>query len=154
MNKVFLIGNLTKDPEIRSTQAGKKVASFSIAVNEGKDGTGQEVVQYFNVTAWDRTADIVESYVKRGHKICVIGKLKNRSWDKPDGTKAYATDITADQIELLTSRVEAERINQTTGSTPPTSGQSTTKAKPAETNNIHAELPEIDIDSINIQMPF
>lgn len=153
MNKVFLIGNLTKDPEIRSTQGGKKVASFSIAVNDGKDAAGQDIVQYFNITAWDRTSDIVESYVKRGHKICIIGRLKNRSWDKPDGTKGYATDVTADQIELLTSRVEAERISQTQPATPTQPNQSS-PSKPAQTSQQAPELPEIDIDSINIQMPF
>ncbi len=148
MNKIFLIGNLTKDPEIRSTQGGKKIASFSIAVNDGKDSSGQDIVQYFNISAWDKTADVVENYAKRGHKICIVGRLKNRSWDKPDGTKAYATDITADQVELLTSRAEAERINQSQPNT------STSSPATNNTQSRQADLPEIDIDSINIQMPF
>lgn len=108
MNKVFLIGRLVKDPEVRTTSTGKKVASFSIATSDGKDQNGQEITQYFNCTAWEKKAEVIENYVKKGHKVAVIGKLQNRTWDKPDGTKGYATDILAVEIEMLTGKMEAE----------------------------------------------
>ena len=147
MNKVMLIGNLTKDPEIKTTTTGKKVASFALAINDGKDQNGADVVQYFNLNAWDKTADVIEKYVKKGHKIMASGRLKNRSWDKPDGTKGYATDITVSDIELLTSRADADRINTQAPSTPSTSSKSSN-------DDNGGSVPEIDIDSINVQMPF
>jgi single-strand DNA-binding protein len=149
MNKVMLIGNLTKDPEIKTTATGKKVASFSLAINDGKDQNGTEIVQYFNLNAWDKTADVIEKYVKKGHKIMASGRLKNRSWDKPDGTKGYATDITVSDIELLTSRTDADRINSQAPSTP-----STTPKPNSNDEDTSGSIPEIDIDSINVQMPF
>lgn len=155
MNKIFLIGNLTKDPEIRSTSTGKKVASFSIAVNEGKDANGQEVVQYFNLSAWEKLAEIIESYVKKGTKVAAIGRLQNRSWDKPDGTKGYATDVVVRELEILTSRADAERMaqqTQTDGSESMESGS--VQAKKIKKSDSEGELPEIDVDSINVQMPF
>ncbi len=154
MNKIFLIGRLTKDPEVRVTQTGKKVASFAIAVDDGKDSNGQKISQYFNCSAWDTLADIIESYVKKGHRISVIGKLQNRSWDKPDGTKGYATDISVREIELLTSKAEADTLQATSPSE--SSANEETQSKPAKskTKEIKEELPEIDVDSINVQMPF
>ena len=148
MNKVFLIGNLTKEPEIRSTPAGKKLASFSLAINDGKNPTtGQDIVQYFNCTAWEQKADVIEKYVKKGHKVCVTGKLQNRSWDKPDGTKAYATDILVTELEMLTSKNDADRINAM-----PQTDNASSPSKPSVAKE--DDLPEIDVNSINVNMPF
>jgi single-strand DNA-binding protein len=165
MNKVMLIGNLTKDPEVRTTTTGKKVVSFSMAINDGKDATGKEQVQYFNLTAWDQRADILEMYVKKGHKIAIVGRLANRSYQRQDGTTAYTTDITVTELELLTSRAEAERLaasapaNPTGGSD--NSGSTDNKpsgdSKPSTKSNPKEEqLPEIDINNmdLNVQMPF
>jgi single-strand DNA-binding protein len=159
MNKVIIIGRLTKDPEIRVTQSGKKVASLSIAVDDGKDANGQKLTQYFNASAWDVLAERFESFVKKGHRVCVIGKLQNRSWDKPDGTKGYATDVQVRELELLTSKSEADSMEQGSSDTEqhqaPTN--KTTASKPANKKKEESpdeELPEIDVDSINVQMPF
>lgn len=153
MNKVIMIGRLTKEPEVRVTQTGKKVASFSIAINEGKSAQGNELVSYFNLNAWERTADIVENYAKKGTKVAVVGRLQNRSWDKPDGTKGYATDIVVSELELLSSRAEETgsygNNESDTSSAPATK---TTKAK--KQDGEEEKLPEIDIDSMNVQMPF
>jgi single-strand DNA-binding protein len=159
MNKVFIIGRLTKDPEIRTTSTSKKVANFSIAVNEGKDANGQDKVQYFNLSAWDRLAEILESYVKKGTRVACIGSLQNRSWDKPDGTKGYATDISVREIEILSSRTESEAMADSMPSTPATGndeGNSDTvaPAKKPTTEKKDDTLPEINVDDINIQMPF
>lgn len=148
MNKVFLIGRLTKDPESRVTSSGKKVVSFSMAINEGKSREGSELVSYFNVTAWEKLGEIVENYARKGTKVSVVGRLQNRSWDKPDGTKGYATDIVAQEMELLSGR----------GETDSSGAPEQQPAKPATKSNKKDEpedkLPEIDIDSMNIQMPF
>jgi single-strand DNA-binding protein len=152
MNKVFLIGRLVKDPEIRTTSTGKKVASFSLAISDGKDANGQEITQFFNGSAWERLAEIIESYVKKGTKVAIFGSLKNRSWDKPDGTKGYATDILAREMEILSSKNESSD----TGSAPTasSSSNSTSKAPAPKDEKEHDDLPEIDINDINIQMPF
>lgn len=152
MNKVFLIGRLTKDAEVRVTQTGKKVASFSIAVNDGKNSQGQELVQYFNLSAWEKTAEIIELYVKKGTKVAVFGRLQNRSWDKADGTKGYATDILVSELEILSSKAEGEAY---TAQNPTTN--ETTKPASSKSENKKAkddELPEIDVESLNVQMPF
>jgi single-strand DNA-binding protein len=153
MNKVILIGNLTKDPEIKVAPSGSKIARFSIAVNEGKNKEGQELVQYFNLTAWERLAEIVEMYVKKGYKVAVTGKIQNRSWDKPDGTKGYATDIRVSELEILTSKNEAQRINPET-SQPTNNNQSNSQNNHKNEEMEDEKLPEIDVDEINVSMPF
>jgi len=134
MNKTILIGRLTKDPEIRVTQTGKKVASISIAVSDGKDQNGQQVSQYFNCVAWEKLADVMEMYTPKGTKVCVSGKLQNRSWTKQDGTKAYATDILVNELEILSSKSEKESQQKQT--------------IPSQ------KIPEIDVADIDVSMPF
>jgi single-strand DNA-binding protein len=151
MNKVFLIGRLVKDPEIRTTSTGKKVASFSLAISDGKDQSGQEITQFFNGSAWERLAEIIEMYVKKGTKVAIFGSLKNRSWDAPDGTKRYATDILAREMEILSSKNES---NGDSVPTPPNDDSSAPAPKKAKEEKVNDELPEIDINDINIQMPF
>lgn len=152
MNKVFLIGRLVKDPEIRTTTTGKKVASFSLAISDGKDQNGQEITQFFNGSAWERLAEVIEMYVKKGTKIAVFGSLKNRSWDKQDGTKGYATDILAREMEILSSKNESS--NDSVPTSPSSDDSSMSTPKKAKEEKVNDELPEIDINDINIQMPF
>lgn len=161
MNKVIVIGRLTKDPEIRTTSTGKKVANFSIAVNEGKDMNGNDRVQYFNLSAWEKLAGILESYVKKGTRVACVGSLQNRSWDKPDGTKGYATDISCRELEILSSRSESEAMAGASGgqaapsstpSAPAPSGPGDQTPPPSPKKD--EVLPEINVDDINIQMPF
>jgi len=149
MNKVFLIGRLTKDPEIRVTQTGKKVASFSIAVSDGKDQNGQELTQYFNCSAWERLAEIIEMYTPKGTKVCVIGKLQNRSWDKPDGTKGYATDILVRELEILSSKSEMQNSALKSEVSQPEN-----QPKDLETKSVSHEIPEIDVADLDVTMPF
>lgn len=104
MNKITLIGRLTSEPTIKTTSTGKKVATFSLAVSDGKDQSGTNLTQYFNCTAWDKKADVVEQYVQKGNQLAIVGKLQNRVWDKPDGTKGYATDILVSELEMLSSK--------------------------------------------------
>lgn len=97
MNKVELIGNVARTPEIRATQTGKRVASFTIAVNRRhKDGTAD----FIRCQAWDKTADIVEKYCPKGKQIGVVGRIQTGSYEK-NGQKVYTTDIIADEVELL-----------------------------------------------------
>lgn len=154
MNKVFLIGRLTRDAEIRVTQTGKKLASFSIAVNDGKNKDGQELTQFFNLTAWERLAEIVELYIKKGTQVAVFGKLQNRSWDKPDGTKGYATDVLVSDLEILTSKAEAMSMAEKEKTQPENENHQNEKPKSSQSTKKDGELPDIDIDNLNVQMPF
>lgn len=105
MNKVFLIGNLTKDPDVRTTGGGTSVCTFSIAVDRRfKAQNGEKVTDYFNIVAWRQLADLCGRYLAKGRKVSVVGELQNRSYDAKDGTKRYVTEIVADEIEFLTPR--------------------------------------------------
>ena len=107
LNKVILGGRLTSDVELKQTQTGTPVCSFSIAVNRrfaGKDAPQQ--ADFFNVTAWRATAEFVARYFKKGSSICVVGSLQNRSWTDQQGQKRYATDIVADEVQFVDSRSE------------------------------------------------
>ena len=111
LNKVLLIGNLGADPEIRSTPNGAQVASFRLACAESwKDQSGQkqERVEWVNVVAWRKLAEICQKYLWKGFQIYVEGKLQTRSWDdKNGGGKRYTTEIIADEIKMLGGRPES-----------------------------------------------
>jgi len=103
LNKAIIIGNLTRDPEIKSLPSGIKVASFSVATNrvwKDKNGVKQENVDYHNVVVFGRQADIVGQYMKKGSSILVEGRMQTRSWDDASGVKKYRTEVVADRIQF------------------------------------------------------
>lgn len=105
MNKSFFIGNLTKDPELRSTQSGKAVASFTIAVNRRfKNQAGEAVTDFFPVTVWGQLAEVCGRYLAKGKKVAVVGELQTRNYEAKDGTKRYVTEIVADEVEFLSPK--------------------------------------------------
>ena len=110
VNKVILIGNLGKDPEVKFTPQGTPVAKFTLATNErfkDKDGNWQDRTEWHNVTAWARTAEIVGEYLKKGSKCYVEGSLRTHSWDdKTSGQKKYMTEIVVNDLVLLGGRGE------------------------------------------------
>ena len=110
VNKVILLGNIGKDPEIKYTPSGTAVANFSIATGErfkDEEGQWQERTEWHNIVAWDKLAEIIGQYVKKGSKLYVEGKLQTRSWDdKQSGEKKYRTEIVAQDISLLSGRGE------------------------------------------------
>lgn len=110
VNKVTLLGNVGKDPEIRSTTGGNMVANLTLATSDNqKDAQGnwQERTEWHNLVAFKRTAEIVRDYVKKGSKLYIEGKITNRSWDdKESGQKRYKTEILVNELVLLSSRDE------------------------------------------------
>ncbi|MHB1856630.1 MAG: single-stranded DNA-binding protein [Acidobacteriaceae bacterium] len=110
VNKVILLGNVGKDPEIKATASGVTVATFSIATSERfKDKTGnwQDRTEWHNLVAYQRTAEIVRDYVKKGNKLYVEGRLQTSSWDdKTTGQKKYKTEIIVNDLSLLSGRGE------------------------------------------------
>ena len=107
-NKIILGGRLTSAPELKQTQSGVPVCSFSIAVNRRARAGEQAVADFFNVTAWRATAELVSKYFTKGSSILVVGSLQNRSWTDQNGHKRFATDIIADEINFVDSRTESE----------------------------------------------
>jgi len=106
-NKVQLIGNLGNDPEIITLDSGKKLAKFSLATNDSyKNAQGEKVdqVQWHNLVAWNKTADIIEQYVTKGKEIAIEGKLTSRSYDDKDGQKRYITEVVVNELLLLGSK--------------------------------------------------
>lgn len=101
MNKVFLIGNLTRDPELRTTPNGFTVCNFGLAVNRRRKVEGQPDVDFFNITAWRQLGETAAKYLSKGRKVCVVGWVQMRSYDGSDGTKRYSLDVEADDIEFL-----------------------------------------------------
>lgn len=110
VNKVFLLGNVGKDPEIRTTAGGMTVASFSLATAErakGADGQWADKTEWHNLVCFQRTAEIVRDYVKKGTQVFVEGKIQTRSWDdKTSGEKKYKTEILVNELSLLGGRGE------------------------------------------------
>ena len=107
MNKVILIGNLTRDPEQRTTGSGVSVCSFSIAVNRRfSNQQGEKVTDFFNIIAWRQLGDLCAKYLAKGRKVCITGELQNRSYEAKDDTKRYVTEIIADDVEFLTPRTD------------------------------------------------
>lgn len=107
MNKVFLIGNLTKAPECAKTEKGINYARFSIAVNRDyKDQNGEKITDFFNVIAWRQLADLCYKYLDKGNKVCVVGSIENRSYENKDGQKINTYDIKADEVEFLTLKLD------------------------------------------------
>lgn len=102
LNRVLLIGNLTRDPELKQTQNGKSYCKFSIANNRTYtvDGNKREDTSFFNCTAFGRLGEIVQQYCQKGKKIAIEGRLSQRSWEK-DGQKHSAVEIIADSVQLL-----------------------------------------------------
>ncbi|MBQ8383079.1 MAG: single-stranded DNA-binding protein [Clostridia bacterium] len=107
-NKVILGGRLTGDPELKTTQSGVSVTSFSVAVNRRYSGTADQQPQadFINVVAWRQQAEFVSRYFRKGSSICVVGSLQTRSWTDQNGQKRYATEVVADEINFVDSKGE------------------------------------------------
>ena len=107
MNKVIMIGNLTKDPDVRTTGTGKRVCTLSIAVQRRFGDKGGEIkADFFNVIAWSALAEICGKYLKKGSKVAVSGTVQNRSYEAKDGTKRFVTEVIAEEVEFLTKNEE------------------------------------------------
>lgn len=135
LNKVLIIGNLTRDPEARTTTGGQNVTSFSIATSrKWKDktsGEAKEQTEFHNIVAWGRLGEIVSQYLKKGSKAYVEGRLQTRSWEDQTGTKKYRTEIIAENLIML------DRAGQ--GGAPATAAPSATAPAAPEEEEINVE---------------
>ncbi|MBX4205452.1 MAG: single-stranded DNA-binding protein [Candidatus Doudnabacteria bacterium] len=143
LNKVMLIGRLTRDPEIRSTPNGAKVASFGLATGfswTDQSGQKKEQTEFHNVVLWRGLAGVAEQYLKKGSQVYIEGRLTTRSWDdKQSGQKRYRTEIVGDSMIML-------------GRPGASGGSSSAPSEPIEQPSPADSLPEIQID--NSDIPF
>lgn len=103
-NKALLLGHVGQDPDVRYTQSGTPVASFSLATNEhwkDREGIKQERTEWHNCVAWSRLAELVEQYVHKGTQLLVEGKIQTRSWDAESGQKRYRTEVVAERVQFV-----------------------------------------------------
>lgn len=114
MNKVFIVGNLTRDPELRTTNSGIAVCSFTVAVNKrlGPDAKHPEA-DYFRVTAWRGLAENCAKFLAKGRKVCVVGAVSVSTYQAKDGTTKATLEVTADDVEFLTPKSEVSESNPT-----------------------------------------
>ena len=107
MNKVMLVGRLTRDPELRSLPSGKPLATFVIATNEFRGASGERT-EYHNVIAWDRLAEVCGQFLSKGQLVDVEGRLQTRQWDDDAGIRHWKTEVVANQLEMLSGRGKKE----------------------------------------------
>lgn len=117
MNKLFIIGNLTKDPEMRSTRDGIPVCTFTVAVNRRQRGAeaGQQTADFFRITVWRQLAEICSKYLAKGRKVSIVGSISVSTFTGNDGTTKATMEVTADDVEFLTPKGEIAPIGQTVG---------------------------------------
>ena len=157
LNKSFILGNLTRDPELRQTPNGQPVCSFGMATNRVyTDGTGQkqEQVEFHNIVAWGRLAELCSQYLQKGRMALVEGRLQTHSWQDQQGAKHYRTEIIADQVQFGPQRQgeNPRPQSQQFGGAPQNQNQTNPGAqKPVEDPTPIIELPgdeEIDVKDI------
>ncbi len=110
VNRVILIGNLGKDPEIRNLEGGAKVANFSLATTEvfkNRNGEKSEHTEWHNIVLWRGLAEVAEKYLRKGNPVYIEGRIRSRSWDDKDGNKRYTTEIVADNLQMLGGRKDS-----------------------------------------------
>ena len=149
VNKVILLGNVGKDPEVRSTGGGTMVANFSLATSDrfqDQQGNWQERTEWHNLVAFKRTAEIVRDYVKKGSKLYIEGKIQTRSWDdKETGAKKYRTEIIVNDLSLLSGRDDGGGYTRSASSS---SSAASFDQRPAAGATEYAQSAEISDEDI------
>ena len=147
MNKVFLVGNLTRDPELTETPNGTAVCKFGIAVSRDyENADGNRETDFFNVTVWRGRAENCAKYLKKGNKVAILGTLENRSYEDKDGVKRYVTDVVATEVEFLTPKAQTAPAGSDRYDKPADKPTDKPEEKPAE----KPELVEVGDN----QLPF
>lgn len=122
LNKVLLIGNLTRDPELRYTPSGAAVCSFGIATNRfyvASDGTKKEETEFIKIVSWNKLAELCSQLLTKGRKVYVEGRMQTRSWETPDGVPKQTTEVVIDDMRILDSRRDALGIGAEEELAPP-----------------------------------
>lgn len=150
-NQAVILGRLTKDPELRNTASGQSVTSFSIATNRrwtSKDGQAQEDVEFHNIVAWAKLAEICAQILYKGRQALVVGRLKTRSWEGQDGIKRFTTEIVADQVSAVGPSKTGAVESHDTAEMPTQTDQGSVALKVKAPATVPADANEINVDDI------
>ncbi len=131
LNKVMLIGNLTRDPEMRYTPSGAAVCTFGIATNRyyvASDGQKKEETEFIKIVSWNKLAELCSQLLKKGRKVYVEGRLQTRSWETPDGQSKQTTEVVIDDMRILDSKRESDLADSESGGIVEVSAPVDTKA--------------------------
>ena len=145
LNKVILIGNLTADPELKQTPGGTSVCSFTIAANRRPDKEGNTVADFIEIVTWQKTAEFVSRYFKKGKPILICGRIQSRSFTDNKGNKRYVTEVVADEVGFVESKNEAD--NRTNEPAPGT-------YVPEAYTNTNVNAPNFEAVSEEDDLPF
>lgn len=151
LNKVMLIGNLTRDPEVRSTTSGQAVASFTVATNrrwKGSDGEIKDSAEFTDIVAWGALAEISEKILKKGRRTYVEGRLQSRSWEGQDGVKRNKTEVVASDIIVLDKKDAEANLDIPEESTSASEEQKKEEPKKEAKPKDEKESEEVDLDDI------
>lgn len=133
MNKLFIVGNLTRDPELRTTQSGISVCSFTVAVNRRRSqNNDQPEADFFRVSAWRALGENCAKYLAKGRKVSVVGAVSVSTYQANDGTTRASLEVNAEDVEFLTSRQEAQEMDGYTASAAPQSAYQPAPAPAAQ----------------------
>lgn len=146
-NQAIIMGNLTRDPELRTTPSGQSVATFAVATNRSwndPSGERKDSVEYHDVVAWGKLGELVSNYLSKGRKVLVVGRLQTRNWEGQDGTKKQRTEIVATDINFVDRAGEGYDPD----STPKPSNDSPKKTKKDEVEIEDLGEGEINLDDI------
>jgi len=144
INKVILVGNLGKDPEVRHLEGGAVVAKFPLATSETyktKDGQRVDQTEWHNIVMWRGLAESAEKYLRKGSLVYIEGKIRTRSWDDKEGNKRFATEIVADTMTMLSTRKPDEGQHHGTTEHKPASSEETPSPSVDMTGNTGDDLP-------------
>ncbi len=157
LNKALVIGRLTRDPEMRNTPQGVPVCSFSVATNyvyKNAGGEKIEQVEYHNIVAWRKLAEIASQYLKKGSRVYVEGRIQTRSWDAQDGTKKNRTEIVMDNMIMLDSKGGAMGGMAAAGGAGSSSAKSSFEQSLEETPAVNQQQPSGDEEISVEDIPF
>lgn len=115
MNKLTIIGNLTRDPELRTTTSGVNVCSFTVAVNKRNKKDGEQEADFFRVSAWRGLADVCSKYLAKGRKVAVVGSVSLHTYESQNGKQGASLEVVADDVEFLSQRTEQMQIDAQSG---------------------------------------
>lgn len=122
MNKLIIIGNLTRDPDTRTVSSGATVCSFTIAVNRKVKCEGQPDADFFRISAWNKLGDVCQRYLAKGRKVCVVGSVSVSSYDGKDGVMRFSLDVMAEDVEFLSPKSDDQRSDAGETGAPAASG--------------------------------
>ena len=144
MNKVILMGRLTRDPELRTIATGNATTSFTIAVNRNfTNQNGEREADFINCVAWRKQAENIAKYCTKGSQVAVEGRIQTRSYDAQDGTKRYVTEVIADNVTFLSSRAGGSQIPESSSNT---SSYTANNAVPNNNGMVNNDIVTADLD--------